>query len=54
MDIVNRNGQWYASIVLEIDDTLLKNSRKTDNGVMAIDLGCNDAIAWTVKNKKLG
>ena len=47
LDIVNRNGQWYASIVLEIDDTLLKNSRKTDNGVMAIDLGCNDAIAWT-------
>ncbi|QEI42179.1 hypothetical protein BMF77_02785 [Dolichospermum sp. UHCC 0315A] len=47
LDIVNRNGQWYASIVLEIDDTLLKNSRKTDNGVIAIDLGCNDAIAWT-------
>jgi putative transposase len=47
LDIVNRNGKWYASIVLEIDDTLLKNSRKTDNGVMAIDLGCNDAIAWT-------
>jgi putative transposase len=45
--IVNRNGKWYASLVLEIDDTLLKNSRKTDNGVMAIDLGCNDAIAWT-------
>ena len=47
LDIVYRNGKWYASIVLEIDDTLLKNSRKTDNGVMAIDLGCNDAIAWT-------
>jgi serine/threonine protein kinase len=47
LDIVNRNGKWYASIVLEIDDTLLKNSRKTDNGVIAIDLGCNDAIAWT-------
>jgi putative transposase len=47
LDIVNRNGKWYASTVLEIDDTLLKNSRKTDNGVMAIDLGCNDAIAWT-------
>ena len=28
LDIVNRNGKWYASIVLEIDDTLLKNSRK--------------------------
>ena len=47
LDIVNRNGKWYASIVLEIDDTLLKNSRKTDNGIIAIDLGCNDAIAWT-------
>jgi putative transposase len=47
LDIVNRNGKWYAAIVLEIDDTLLKNSRETDNGIMAIDLGCNDAIAWT-------
>jgi putative transposase len=47
LDIVNRHGKWYASIVLEIDDNLLKNSRKTDNGVIAIDLGCNDAIAWT-------
>jgi putative transposase len=47
LDIVYRNGKWYASIVLEIDDTLLKNSRKTDNGIIAIDLGCNDAIAWT-------
>ena len=47
LDIVNRNGKWYASIVLEIDDTLLKNSRKTDNRIIAIDLGCNDAIAWT-------
>ncbi|MEA5557357.1 RNA-guided endonuclease InsQ/TnpB family protein [Nodularia spumigena] len=47
LDIVNRNGKWYASIVLEIDDILLKNSRKTDNGIIAIDLGCNDAIAWT-------
>ncbi len=33
--------------MLEIDDILLKNSRKTDNGIIAIDLGCNDAIAWT-------
>ena len=32
---------------MEIDDALLKNSRKTDNGVIAIDLGCHDAIAWT-------
>jgi putative transposase len=47
MDIVYRNGKWYASIVLEVDEILLKNSRKTDNGVIAIDLGCNDAIAWT-------
>ncbi|QSV53577.1 MAG: transposase [Dolichospermum sp. UKL201] len=47
LDIVYRNGKWYASLVLEIDDILLKNSRKTDNGVIAIDLGCNDAIAWT-------
>ncbi|MDJ0617396.1 MAG: transposase [Calothrix sp. MO_192.B10] len=47
LDIVYRNGKWYASIVLDIDDTLLKNNRKTDDGVIAIDLGCNDAIAWT-------
>ncbi|MDB9372846.1 RNA-guided endonuclease InsQ/TnpB family protein [Nodularia sphaerocarpa] len=47
LDIVNRNGKWYASIVVEIDDTLLKNSRKTNDGIIAIDLGCNDAIAWT-------
>jgi putative transposase len=47
LDIVYRNGKWYASIVLEVDETLLKNSRKTDNGIIAIDLGCNDAIAWT-------
>ncbi|MDB9378077.1 RNA-guided endonuclease InsQ/TnpB family protein, partial [Nodularia sphaerocarpa] len=47
LDIVNRNGKWYASIVLEIDDILLKNSRKSNDGIIAIDLGCNDAIAWT-------
>jgi putative transposase len=47
LDIVYRNGKWYASIVLDIDDALLKASRKTDTGVVAIDLGCNDAIAWT-------
>ena len=47
LDILNRNGKWYASIVLEIDDVLLHNSRKTDDGIIAIDLGCNDAIAWT-------
>lgn len=47
LGIVYRNGKWYASIVLEVDETLLKNSRKTDTGTIAIDLGCNDAIAWT-------
>jgi putative transposase len=47
MDIVYRNGKWYASIVLEVDEILLRDSRKTDNGIIAIDLGCNDAIAWT-------
>jgi putative transposase len=47
LDIVYRNGEWYASIMLENDDSLLKNSRKTDVGTIAIDLGCNDAIAWT-------
>lgn len=47
LDIINRNGKWYASIVVEIDDLLLKNSRKTDHGIIAIDLGCNYAIAWT-------
>ncbi len=47
LDIVYRNGKWYASITLEVDEILLKNSRQTDSGTMAIDLGCNDAIAWT-------
>ncbi|MEH2284781.1 MAG: transposase [Nostoc sp.] len=47
MDIVYRNGKWYASIVLEVDEILLKSSRQTDTGIVAIDLGCNDAIAWT-------
>ncbi|WP_088241514.1 RNA-guided endonuclease InsQ/TnpB family protein [Calothrix rhizosoleniae] len=47
LDIVHRHGEWYASIILEIDDTLLKNSRPSENGTIAIDLGCNDAIAWT-------
>ncbi|MHC5721916.1 MAG: RNA-guided endonuclease InsQ/TnpB family protein, partial [Nostoc sp.] len=37
MDIVYRNGKWYASIVLEVDEILLKNSRKTDTGIVAID-----------------
>jgi putative transposase len=47
LDIVHRNSEWYASIILEVDDTLLKNSRTSENGTIAIDLGCNDAIAWT-------
>ena len=47
MDIVYRNGKWYASIILEVDEILLKDSRETDDGIIAIDLGCNDAIAWT-------
>jgi putative transposase len=47
LDIVHRHGEWYASIILEIDDILLKNSRPSDGGTIAIDLGCNDAIAWT-------
>lgn len=46
LDIVYRNGKWYASVVLDIDDNLLRNSRKTDSAVIAIDLGCNDAVAW--------
>ncbi len=47
LDIVYRSGKWYASIVLKVDKILLRNSRKTDTGIVAIDLGCNDAIAWT-------
>ncbi|MEH2460916.1 RNA-guided endonuclease InsQ/TnpB family protein [Nostoc sp.] len=47
VDIVHCNGKWYASVVLEVDETLLKNSRKTDTVIIAIDLGCKDAIAWT-------
>jgi putative transposase len=46
LDLVYRYGKWYASIVLEIDETILENSRQTGDGVIAIDLGCNDAIAW--------
>ncbi|AFZ23269.1 transposase [Cylindrospermum stagnale PCC 7417] len=47
LDIVYRNGKWYASITLEVDENLLKNSRQTASGIIAIDLGCNDAIAWS-------
>jgi putative transposase len=47
LDIVYRSGKWYASIVLKVDKILLRNSRKTDTAIVAIDLGCNDAIAWT-------
>ena len=47
LDILHRHGQWYASIVLEVDENLLKNSRQTSEGVIAIDLGCKDAIAWS-------
>jgi transposase len=34
-----------------VDDTLLKNSRPSDGGTVAIDLGCNDAIAWTTSDE---
>jgi putative transposase len=44
--LVYRYGKWYASIVLEIDEEQLKKERQTGDGVIAIDLGCNDAIAW--------
>lgn len=47
LDIIYRNGEWYASIVLEIDETLLRNSRQTTDNIIAIDLGCTDAIAWS-------
>lgn len=47
LDIIYRNGKWYASIVLEVDETLLKNSRQTTDSVIAVDLGCRDAIAWS-------
>jgi putative transposase len=47
LDIIYRHGKWYASIVLEIDETLLKNNRHTTDSVIAIDLGCTDAIAWS-------
>ncbi|NJR16690.1 MAG: transposase [Calothrix sp. CSU_2_0] len=47
LDIVHRNGEWYASIILEIDDVVLKNSRPSEGKTVALDLGCNDAIAWS-------
>jgi putative transposase len=47
LDIINRNGKWYASIVLDIDESLLKSKYTKNDGIIAIDLGCNDAIAWT-------
>ncbi|WP_413172934.1 RNA-guided endonuclease InsQ/TnpB family protein [Anabaena azotica] len=46
-DLVYRHGKWYASLALEVDDELLKKSRQTNTGKIAIDLGCKDAIAWT-------
>ncbi|WP_414585006.1 RNA-guided endonuclease InsQ/TnpB family protein [Scytonema sp. PCC 10023] len=47
--IFYKNGEWYASITVEIDDVLLKKSRSTRvANVVAIDMGCENAatLAW--------
>ncbi len=43
--IVCRNHKWYASITVDVDDELLKNSRTTGTGAVGIDIGCKVALA---------
>ncbi|KAB8332908.1 transposase [Scytonema tolypothrichoides VB-61278] len=47
--IMFKNRKWYASITVEVDNVLLKKSRRTKvSNVIAIDMGCLDALttAW--------
>lgn len=41
--IVYRNGKWYASITVEVEET----KRATDIGAVGIDFGCKSALAIT-------
>ena len=41
--IVYRNGKWYASITVEVEEI----KRDTDIGAVGIDLGCKSALAVT-------
>jgi len=41
--IVYRNGKWYASITVEVEEI----KRATDIGAVGIDLGCKSALAIT-------
>jgi len=41
--VVYRNGKWYASITVEVDEI----KRATDIGAVGIDLGCKPALAIT-------
>jgi putative transposase len=41
--IVYRNGKWYASITVEVEEI----NRSTDIGAVGIDLGCKVALAVT-------
>ncbi|HEY9739741.1 MAG TPA: transposase [Coleofasciculaceae cyanobacterium] len=41
--IVYRNGKWYASITVEVEEIV----RITDKGAVGIDFGCKSALAIT-------
>ena len=41
--IVYRNGKWYASITVEVEEI----KRTTNTGAVGIDLGCKSALAIT-------
>lgn len=43
--IVYRNGKWYASITVSVDDELI--NRKVGTGAAGIDIGCKAAMAIT-------
>ena len=45
--ILYRQGKWFVSITLDIDDQLLKQSRPTGTGAVGIDIGCKVALAIT-------
>ena len=43
--IVYRNGKWYASITVNVDDELIKASRPLGTKSCGIDLGCKAAMS---------
>ncbi|MDJ0797054.1 MAG: transposase [Calothrix sp. MO_167.B12] len=54
LDIIHRNRKWYASIVLNIDDILLKNSRQTDYVIYPRNCGNHEATRGKEASKILG